>query len=343
MNILLTGGAGYIGTHTAVALTDAGYAVILLDNFSNSNRSVLGRLEKILGKALPCIEADVRNTDIVSATLLDYKIDAVIHFAGLKAVGESVVEPVEYYANNVQGAISLLKAMSAANVRSLIFSSSATVYGDPQYLPIDESHPTGATNPYGRNKLHIEEMLKDVADSDPFWKIVCLRYFNPVGAHESGLIGEDPSGIPNNLFPYISQVASGSLSKLSIYGGDYPTVDGTGIRDYIHVSDLAEGHVAALSHIAERSGWDAINLGTGKGLSVLEVLREYERVSGEVVNYSIVGRRAGDVSSCYSAVDKAKKVMGWQANRTIQDMCSSLFLWQKYRGSSEYSNSELPL
>ena len=246
MNILLTGGTGYIGSHTAVVLSQAGHEVVLLDNFCNSNPSVLERLRKVLSKALPCIEVDVRDTDIVEKVLREYKIDGVIHFAGLKAVGESVEKPIEYYANNVQGTISLLEAMKTVNVKTLVFSSSATVYGDPQYLPIDEDHPTSATSAYGRSKLHIEEMLKDVANSDSEWKIICLRYFNPVGAHESGLIGEYPNGIPNNLTPYIAQVVTGKLPYLNIYGNDYPTIDGTGVRDYIHVMDLAEGHLAAI-------------------------------------------------------------------------------------------------
>ena len=280
MNILLTGGAGYIGSHTAVVLSEAGHEVVLLDNFCNSRKSVLERLQKIAGKALPCVECDVRDTALVAKALQDYKIDAVIHFAGLKAVGESVEKPIDYYANNVQGTISLLEAMKSTNVKTLVFSSSATVYGDPQYLPIDEGHPTSAKNAYGRSKLHIEEMLKDVANSDAEWKIICLRYFNPVGAHESGLIGEDPNGIPNNLVPYIAQVAAGRLPYLNIYGNDYPTIDGTGVRDYIHVIDLAEGHLASLIYVQNHNGWNAFNLGTGHGVTVLEVIASYRRASG---------------------------------------------------------------
>jgi UDP-glucose 4-epimerase len=331
MNILLTGGAGYIGSHTAVSLTEAGHHVVIFDNFCNSSVQVIDRLEQILKRRLSCIEGDVRNTALLIKTLQDFKIDAVIHFAGLKAVGESVEKPIEYYANNVQGTINLLEAMKVANVNILVFSSSATVYGDPQYLPIDEEHPLGATNAYGRSKLHIEEMLKDVAASDPSWKIICLRYFNPVGAHESGLIGEDPSGIPNNLVPYISQVAIGKLAKLNVYGDDYPTPDGTGIRDYIHVMDLAEGHLAALDFIVSHAGWVAINLGTGQGVSVLEMVNEYERASGKSIPYSIEKRRSGDIASCFSKADKAKDLLQWQAKRNIKDMCSSGWLWQQHR------------
>lgn len=331
MNILLTGGAGYIGSHTAVALTEVGHSAIIFDNFSNSNKGVLDRLNQILHKNLPLVEGDVRDTPLLVKVLKDFEIDVVIHFAGLKSVGESVEKPIEYYANNVQGTISLLEAMQLANIKNLVFSSSATVYGDPQYLPIDEYHPTSATNAYGRSKLHIEEMLKDVAQSDPDWKIVCLRYFNPVGAHESGLIGEDPTGIPNNLLPYIAQVAIGKLPKLSIYGNDYQTVDGTGVRDYIHVMDLAEGHVAALNFVASHPGWDAINLGTGHGVSVLEILSEYERASGITIPYSIEKRRPGDIAACFAKVDKAKEILHWEAKRSIQEVCSSGCLWQQHR------------
>ena len=328
MNILLTGGAGYIGSHTAVVLSQAGHEVVLLDNFCNSRKSVLERLQKILDKALPCIEGDVRNTALVTKTLQDYKIDAVIHFAGLKAVGESTEKPIEYYANNVQGTISLLQAMKLNNVKTLVFSSSATVYGDPQYLPIDEDHPTSATNAYGRSKLHIEEMLKDVAKSDADWKIVCLRYFNPVGAHESGLIGEDPNGLPNNLMPYIAQVAAGKLSHLNIYGNDYPTPDGTGVRDYIHVVDLAEGHLAALDYVKNHANWIAINLGTGFGISVFEMIYGYQKVFDGLISSKIVGRRTGDIASCYAKVDRAKNLLNWDAKRNLVDMCSSSWRWQ---------------
>ena len=329
MNILLTGGAGYIGSHTAVVLSQAGHEVVLLDNFCNSRKSVLERLQKILGKALPCVEGDVRDTALIAKTLQDHKIDAVIHFAGLKAVGESVEKPIEYYANNIQGTISLLEAMKSANIKTLVFSSSATVYGDPQYLPIDENHPTSATNAYGRSKLHIEEMLKDVANSDPSWKIICLRYFNPVGAHESGLIGEDPNGIPNNLMPYIAQVAAGKLSHLNIYGDDYPTADGTGVRDYIRVMDLAEGHIAALAHVQNHEGWDVFNLGTGHGTSVLEMISSYQKASDKEICYQIKGRRTGDIACCHTRVDRSQSVLGWHSKRSLDQMCETSWFWQK--------------
>lgn len=321
MNILLTGGAGYIGSHTAVVLSQAGHEVVLLDNFCNSRKSVLERLQKIVGKALPCVEGDVCDTALVAKALQDYKIDAVIHFAGLKAVGESVEKPIEYYANNVQGTISLLEAMKLTNIKTLVFSSSATVYGDPQYLPIDENHPTSATNAYGRSKLHIEEMLKDVANSDAEWKIICLRYFNPVGAHESGLIGEDPSGIPNNLVPYIAQVAAGRLPYLNIYGNDYPTIDGAGVRDYIHVIDLAEGHLAGLNYLRNHFGWDVINLGTGIGSSVLDIVSTYKKISGKEIPFNIIGRRPGDIGECWAKVDKSYERLQWSAKRSIEISC----------------------
>jgi UDP-glucose 4-epimerase len=333
MNILLTGGAGYIGSHTAVALVSAGYTPIILDNFCNSDRSVLKRLEEIIQKPVACVEGDMRNTSLVEKVLREHEINAVIHFAGLKAVGESVQKPIEYYANNVQGTISLLDAMRSANVKNLVFSSSATVYGDPQYLPIDEHHPLSATNAYGRSKLHIEEMLKDLAASDPAWKMMCLRYFNPVGAHQSGLIGEDPSGIPNNLMPFIQQVAVGKLPKLKIFGNDYDTIDGTGVRDYIHVMDLAEGHLAALSHLSKNPGWSSFNLGTGKGSSVLEMIAAFESSTGAKIAFEYVPRRAGDIASCYAAVDKAQAALSWSAKRTLEEMCASGHQWQNYRHS----------
>ena len=329
MNILLTGGAGYIGSHTAVVLSQAGYELVLLDNFSNSQKSVLERLQKILGKVLPCVEGDVRDTALVTKTLQDCKIDGVIHFAGFKSVGESVEMPIEYYANNVQGTISLLEAMKLANVKTLVFSSSAAVYGDPQYLPIDEEHPTSATNAYGRSKLHIEQMLKDVANSDAEWKIIFLRYFNPVGAHESGLIGEDPNGLPNNLIPYIAQVALGKLPHLNVYGNNYDTPDGTGVRDYIHVMDLSEGHLAAWSFIRQYSGLHMFNLGTGKGSSVLEMVKAFEDVIGIPIPIKVMARRAGDVATSYGKVEKANLELDWRATRTLQKMCTSILNFQK--------------
>jgi UDP-glucose 4-epimerase len=329
-NILLTGGAGYIGSHTAVVLSKADYNVVILDNFCNSDPGVLGRLKKIIVKELPCIDGDVRNTSLVGKVLQEHQIDAVIHFAGLKAVGESVQKPIEYYANNVHGTISLLEAMQLSQVKKLVFSSSATVYGDPQYLPIDEEHPLSATNAYGRSKLHVEEMLKDVARSNKSWKIACLRYFNPVGAHESGLIGEDPDGIPNNLVPYISQVAIGRLERLAVYGNDYPTPDGTGLRDYIHVMDLAEGHSAALDYLdATQSGWECINLGAGRGYTVLEVMAAFEKASHRKIPFKIADRRPGDIAACYALAEKAKKLLSWEATRTIDEMCLSGWAWQQ--------------
>jgi UDP-glucose 4-epimerase len=326
--VLLTGGMGYIGSHTAVVLSEAGHEVVLYDNLCNSKISVLDRLETITGKRFSFIEGDVRDAAKLEETLKEHCIGAVIHFAGLKAVGESVEKPIEYYDNNIVGAVSLLKAMRAADVKTLVFSSSATVYGDPQYLPLDESHSTSATNPYGRSKLHIEEMLADVAKSDASWSIGCLRYFNPVGAHESGLIGEDPNDIPNNLMPYIAQVASGKLPKLNVFGNDYDTPDGTGVRDYIHVMDLADGHGAALRFLESHTGWHAINLGTGTGYSVLEMVTAFESASQQTVPYVIAPRREGDIASCYAKADKAKEQLGWQAKRTLEDMCESTWKFQ---------------
>jgi UDP-glucose 4-epimerase len=323
MNIFITGGAGYIGCHTAVVLCQLGHDVVLLDNLSNSGEGVLDKLFQITGKHLPLIKGDTRNTALVTEVLRSHHIDAVLHFAGLKAVGESVAQPLGYYANNVQGTLSLLEAMQSSDIKTLVFSSSATVYGQPQYLPLDESHPTSVTNPYGRSKLHIEEILSDVALSDPEWRIACLRYFNPVGAHDSGLIGENPKGVPNNLMPYIAQVAAGQRTELSVFGDDYPTADGTGVRDYIHVMDLAEGHVAALDLLSKATGWHAINLGTGKGYSVLEMVNAFEKASGRKVPYRVASRRAGDVAECYAKPQKANEVLRWAAKRSLDDMCAS--------------------
>ena len=334
MNVLLTGGTGYIGSHTSVVLSQLGHQVVLYDNLSNSSDSVLEELTQITGQQISFVKGDVRDTELLKGTLTAHHIDAVIHFAGLKAVGESVEKPVDYYANNVQGTISLLQAMQTAQVKTLVFSSSATVYGDPQYLPLDESHPTSATNPDGRSKLHIEEMLSDVAASDTDWRIACLRYFNPVGAHESGLIGESPNGVPNNLMPYIAQVAAGQRAELSVFGGDYLTPDGTGVRDYIHVMDLAEGHAAALGFLSQATGWHAINLGTGKGYSVLDMIQAFEKTSGRQVPYKIVARRAGDVAACHSDPQKASEALNWRAIRTLDDMCASTWRFQQSQGSS---------
>lgn len=329
MKILLTGGTGYIGSHTAIVLQQLGHQVLLYDNLSNSTDSVLEKLIQITGQEIRFIRGDVRDTELLRSTLISNNINAVIHFAGLKAVGESVEKPIDYYANNVQGTISLLQTMQSAQVKTIVFSSSATVYGEPQYLPLDESHPTSATNPYGRSKLHIEQMLNDVASSDLGWRIACLRYFNPVGAHESGLIGENPHGVPNNLMPCIAQVAVGQRTELSVFGDDYPTADGTAIRDYIHVMDLAEGHAAALDFLSQTTGWQAINLGTGKGYSVLEMVQAFEKASGREVPYKIVACRAGDVAACYADPHKASEVLNWSATRTLDDMCASTWRFQQ--------------
>ena len=328
MPILLTGGTGYIASHTAIVLMQMGHELVLYDNLSNSQESVLARLQSIAAKPVRFVKGDVRDTALLSHTLQSHGIDAVMHFAGLKAVGQSVEDPVNYYAHNVQGTISLLQAMQAQQLKTLVFSSSATVYGQPQYLPLDEQHPTSAINPYGRSKLHIEHMLQDVAASDPAWRIACLRYFNPVGAHDSGLIGESPHGTPNNLMPYITQVAAGQRPALNVFGDDYETHDGTGVRDYIHVMDLAEGHAAALRFLSEAKGWHAINLGTGQGYSVLDLVKAFENASGRKVPYKVVARRAGDTAQCFANPEKAKTWLGWQAKRDLHDMCESAWKYQ---------------
>jgi UDP-glucose 4-epimerase len=329
MNILLTGGTGYIGSHTAVVLANAGHRVVLYDNLANSDASVVDRLEQITGVRLPFVLGDIRSTDILASTLETYGIEAVIHFAGLKAVGESVVDPLVYYENNVGGTISVLRAMTRVGIKRLVFSSSATVYGNPQYLPIDEAHPRSATNPYGRTKLQIENILEDLAASDASWRMTCLRYFNPVGAHESGLIGEDPNGVPNNLMPFLARVAAGKHPCLNIFGGDYDTPDGTGVRDYIHVMDLAEGRLAAVNLVrAEGAPFDAINLGTGRGQSVLEMIKAFEQASGLSIQSQIVPRRAGDVAACYAKSEKAAKSLAWVASRTLNDICRSTWKFQ---------------
>ena len=328
MPILLTGGTGYIASHTAVVLMQMGHEVVLYDNLSNSQESVLARLQSIAAKPVRFVKGDVRDTALLSHTLQSHGIDAVMHFAGLKAVGQSVEDPVNYYAHNVQGTISLLQAMQAQQLKTLVFSSSATVYGQPQYLPLDEQHPTSAINPYGRSKLHIEHMLQDLAASDPAWRIACLRYFNPVGAHDSGLIGESPHGTPNNLMPYITQVAAGQRPALNVFGDDYETHDGTGVRDYIHVMDLAEGHAATLAFLGEKPGWHAINLGTGQGYSVLDLVKAFENASGRKVPYKVVARRAGDTAQCFANPEKAKTWLGWQAKRDLHDMCESAWTYQ---------------
>lgn len=329
MRILLTGGAGFIGSHTAVEMVQSGHEVVIYDNFYNSDASVLDRLEKILGKRLPFEEGDVRDYERMLKVLKYYKIEAVVHFAGLKAVGESVEKPLEYYDNNICGTIALLRAMKEAGVKRIIFSSSATVYGTPQYLPLDENHPLSVTNPYGRTKLQIEEILKDLCVSDPEWSAVCLRYFNPIGAHRSGLIGENPQGIPNNLLPYVARVAAGQLESVRVFGKDYDTPDGTGVRDYIHVVDLAKGHVNAAQYSLTHKGWIAINLGTGVGYSVLDIIHAYEKACGKPIPYKIVARRPGDVGSCWSNPKRAYDLLGWKAQYDLKDMCLSSWIFQK--------------
>lgn len=323
--IFLTGGTGYIGSHTCVELLNSGYEVMIYDNLSNSNVQVLKRIKAITGKQPVFIQGDIRDEELMTRSMDG--CSAVIHFAGLKAVGESSQIPIEYYDNNINGTLCLLRAMKKNSIYNLIFSSSATVYGDPSYLPLDENHPLSATNPYGRTKLFIEEILRDVYTSDKSWHIAILRYFNPIGAHTSGLIGESPNGIPNNLLPYISQVAVGKRESLSVWGDDYNTVDGTGVRDYIHVVDLAKGHLKALENIASL-GCEAINLGTGNGYSVLEVLKAFEKASGKDIPYKIQSRRAGDIASCYANAKKAKELLNWSATKNIDDMCRDGWNWQ---------------
>lgn len=330
MKTLLTGGAGYIGSHVAVALAAAGHDIVCFDNLSNSQSDVVERIETITGRSVPLVVGDIRDREAVRAAIEQHGVEAVIHFAGLKAVGESVAEPIKYYDNNVRGTLSMIEAMRDCGVKTLVFSSSATVYGEPQYLPLDESHPTSATNPYGRTKLMIEEMLADIAASDPEWRIAVLRYFNPVGAHDSGLIGENPSGVPNNLMPFISRVAAGRLDQLSVFGDDYDTPDGTGVRDYVHVVDLAEGHVAALDCIAAGDTSLGIwNLGTGEGYSVLDMVASFERVNGVKIPYRIAPRRPGDVASCYASPDRASDELAWTAKRGLDDMCGSSWTFER--------------
>lgn len=329
MNILLTGGLGYIGSHSAVTLIEARHNIVLFDNLSNSDGSVLDRLEKITGKKIIFVEGDIRNTKLVSETLKEYKIEAVMHFAGLKAVGESVKNPLHYYDNNVGGSISLIHAMQQNKIKKIVFSSSATVYGEPQYLPYDEDHPTNPVNPYGHTKLFIEEILRDVADSDSGWSIAVLRYFNPIGAHDSTLIGESPKGTPNNLMPYIVKVALGELESLKIFGNDYETRDGTGERDYIHVMDLAEGHLASLNFLNEHKGVHSINLGSGQSTTVLELLQVFERVCCKKIPYEIVARREGDTAISYAKPDLANKALHWKTKRSIESMCESAWMFQE--------------
>lgn len=328
MKILVTGGAGYIGSHTCVELLMAGHDVVVIDNLSNSSSVVFDRIERICNRRPVFHEVDVRSRDRVAEILSVHGIEAVIHFAGLKAVGESVAQPLRYYDNNVTGSLALFGAMMEAGVRSLVFSSSATVYGDPHSVPIHEDFPLLVTNPYGRSKLMVEEVLRDLIRADDSWHIALLRYFNPVGAHKSGLIGEDPGGTPNNLMPYVSQVAVGRRPELQIFGGDYPTPDGTGVRDYIHVVDLADGHIAALGWLQQHKGVHTFNLGTGQGKSVLEVVRAFEAASGKPVPYRIVDRRPGDIAQCYADSSRAEQEFAWKAQRGIMEMCRDAWNWQ---------------
>jgi len=332
MKILVTGGAGYIGSHTVIELLAAGMDVTIIDNLCNSKASVLDRIEAVAGRRPGFVQADIRDRDALKSALSG--CGAVIHFAGLKAVGESVAMPIEYYDNNVSGSVTLFEAMRDANVKTLVFSSSATVYGDPASVPIREDFPLSATNPYGRSKLMIEDVLRDVAKADSSWRIALLRYFNPVGAHVSGTLGEDPNGIPNNLMPYVSQVAVGKLAQLSVFGNDYPTPDGTGVRDYIHVVDLAPGHLAALGALARHAGVLTVNLGTGRGYSVLEMVRAFEQASGRPVPYRVASRRPGDIAQCYADPGLAKHLLGWQAERGIDAMCADTWRWQQWAAAN---------
>ncbi len=329
MSILVTGGAGYIGSHTCVELLEAGYEVVVVDNLSNSSELSLSRVKKITGKSLTFYEADLLDRDALVDIFEKEKIDSVIHFAGLKAVGESVAKPLEYYHNNVTGTLVLCDVMRQFGVKSIVFSSSATVYGNPKIVPINEDFPLFATNPYGRTKLMLEEIFRDLYVADNEWRIVLLRYFNPIGAHESALIGEDPKGIPNNLVPYITQVAVGKLEKLSVFGDDYDTHDGTGVRDYIHVVDLADGHVKALDKIKKSSGVFTYNLGTGVGYSVLDMVKAFAKTVGKEIPYKVIPRREGDIATCYADPSLASKELNWQAKRDLKDMCEDSWKWQK--------------
>ncbi|NLI20181.1 MAG: UDP-glucose 4-epimerase GalE [Clostridiales bacterium] len=338
MAILLTGGAGFIGSHTYVELINAGYDAVIVDNFYNSSPEVIRRLETITGRPVACYDADVCDANALEPVFANHPIEAVIHFAGYKAVGESVTKPLAYYRNNLDSTLTLCETMRRHGVKRIVFSSSATVYGAIQTMPLVETMPTGCTNPYGWTKFMIEQILTDTAAANPDWAVALLRYFNPIGAHASGLIGEDPVGIPNNLMPYLSQVASGKLARLRVFGNDYPTPDGTGVRDYIHVTDLARGHVAACDFLMERPGCEVFNLGTGKGYSVLELLRTFERVNGISIPYEIAPRRPGDIATCYADPAKAERMLHWKAEKNLDDMCRDAWNWQShnpegYRGA----------
>lgn len=331
MNVLLAGGAGYIGSHTCVELINAGHYVVIADNFSNSCPEAVARVEEITGRKIPLYEADVCDKTAVEKIFSENKIDAVIHFAGLKAVGESCEKPVEYYRNNIDSTLTLLETMKKYGVNNFIFSSSATVYGTPKTVPLVETMPTGIpTNPYGWTKLMMEQILTDTANANPDMSIVILRYFNPIGAHESGRIGEDPNGIPNNLMPYITQVAAGRLKCLGVFGNDYPTHDGTGVRDYIHVVDLAKGHVKAIDYSAKHKGTEIFNLGTGTGYSVLDIVKAFSKVNNIEIPYVIKPRRAGDIAECYADASKAAKILGWTAEKNLEDMCRDSWNWQSH-------------
>lgn len=327
--ILVTGGTGYIGSHACVELINAGHKVVVLDNFSNSQAHIIDRIKQITGNSPVLVEGDVRDEALLRDLFAKHAFEAVMHFAGLKAVGESVAHPLWYYDNNVAGSVTLLRVMQDFNVKQFVFSSSATVYGDPASVPIREGFPLSATNPYGASKLMVEDILRDLAASDPDWRIAILRYFNPVGAHESGLIGENPNGIPNNLMPYITQVAQGQRECLSVFGSDYPTVDGTGVRDYIHVVDLVIGHLRALERLAKEPGVFTCNLGTGQGYSVLQIVKAFESASGKTVTYQLVARRPGDVAASYTDPAYAEQSLNWKATRGIEQMCVDSWRWQQ--------------
>lgn len=330
MAILVTGGAGYIGSHTCVELLENGYEVVILDNLVNASPKVVDRIEELSGKKVTFYKGDIRDRDCLNKLFEEQKIDSVIHFAGLKAVGESVAKPWEYYENNISGSLVLFDVMRQHGCKSIIFSSSATVYGNPAQIPITEDCPKGTcTNPYGWTKWMLEQILTDLHTADPEWNVVLLRYFNPIGAHKSGRIGENPNGIPNNLMPYITQVAVGKLKELGVFGNDYDTSDGTGVRDYIHVCDLASGHVAAIKKLEEKSGLSIYNLGTGIGYSVLDIVHNFEEATGIHIPYSIKPRRAGDIATCYSSAEKAKRELGWEARYGIKEMCADSWNWQK--------------
>jgi UDP-glucose 4-epimerase len=328
--ILVTGGTGYIGSHTCVALAQAGHELLILDNLCNSRADVVDRLATLCGRRPAFVEGDCRDAGLLHEVFDRHRIRAVLHFAGLKAVGESVTKPLEYYDNNLHGTVRLLAAMRRAEVRTFVFSSSATVYGDPASVPIREDFPRSATNPYGRSKLIIEDILADLLVAEPGWRIARLRYFNPVGAHESGLIGEDPQGVPNNLMPYVAQVAAGQREFLNVWGNDYPTPDGTGVRDYIHVVDLAAGHVAALNYLEQQGGLLTVNLGTGRGYSVLDMVRAFSAASGRQIPYRIAARRTGDIAQCWADPALANRLLGWQATRGLDEMCADAWRWQQY-------------